>query len=254
MKKKHGEHARGTLMGGRVFLCCAFALATSLFAFAGDWAEPKASFEQQPAQPAEPAKDKEKPTQIVEQTFPPNGVMETAWKVEWDTKRGFGLIIKNAWFKSGPGKDWLQVIGDARVADILVPYQPGTPRFWDVAYNFKLSELSAADVGPFGKLLLANNGGTEEPCVAQEMRDRGVIWKNNHGVRRGNAMVLWGCLHAINYRYLIEYGFQDDGCIVFRMWGPRGGIFRARNGCRTCTITTGASTSTWAARTTTPPI
>jgi primary-amine oxidase len=154
---------------------------------------------------------------VVEQTFPPNGPMETAWKVEWDTVRGYGLFIKNAWFKTGPGKEWLQVLGDARVADLFVPYQPGVPRFWDVAYNFKLSELSAADAGPFGRLHDANNGGTVEPCVVQELRDRGVIWKNNNGVRRGHAMVLWGCLHATNYRYLIEYGFQDDGCVVFRV-------------------------------------
>jgi primary-amine oxidase len=156
-------------------------------------------------------------TKIVEQCFPPNGVMETAWKVEWDTVRGFGLIIKNAWFKKGPAEEWMQVIGDARVADIFVPYQPGTPRFWDVSYNFKLSVLSAADVGPFGKLLVSTNGDSADPCVAQELRDRGVIWKNDHGVRRGQAMALWGCLHAINYRYLIEYVFQDDGCIVFRL-------------------------------------
>jgi Cu2+-containing amine oxidase len=80
-----------------------------------------------------------------------------------------------------------------------------------------MSLLSAADVGPFGRLHMSNNGGSEDPIVAQELRERGVIWKNNFGVRRGHAMVLWGCLHAINYRYLIEYQFQDDGCIVFRM-------------------------------------
>ena len=156
-------------------------------------------------------------TKIVEQTFPPNGVMETAWKVEWDTVRGFGLIIKNAWFKRGPDQEWMQVIGDARIADIFVPYQPGTPRFWDVSYNFKMSVLSEADAGPFGKIHVSTNGDAQEPCVVQETRDRGVIWKNDHGVRRGHVMVLWGCLHAINYRYLIEYGFQDDGCIVFRI-------------------------------------
>jgi Copper amine oxidase, enzyme domain len=154
---------------------------------------------------------------IVEQTFPPNGPMETAWKVEWDTVRGFGLFIKNAWFKKGPDEPWMQVLGDARVADIFVPYQPGSPRFWDIAYNFKLSVLSAADAGPSGKLLVAANGDAEEPCVCQEVRDRGVIWKNDHGVRRGHTMALWGCLHAINYRYLIEYNFQDDGCILFKV-------------------------------------
>jgi primary-amine oxidase len=154
---------------------------------------------------------------IVEQTFPPNGVMETAWKVEWDTARGFGLIIKNAWFKRGPADDWLEVLGDARVADIFVPYQPGWPRFWDVAYNFDMSVLSPADAGPHGKLLFSNNADAVAPVVVQEVRDRGVIWKNDHGVRRGSALVLWGCLHAINYRYLIEYTFQDDGCVTFRV-------------------------------------
>src|SRR5262245_32496498 len=70
--------------------------------------------------------------QIVEQGFPPKGAMETKWKVEWDTVRGNGLIIKNAWFKTGPDREWMQVLGDARVADLFVPYQPGSPRFWDV--------------------------------------------------------------------------------------------------------------------------
>ncbi len=159
----------------------------------------------------------DKAPKIVEQTFPPNGVMETAWKVEWDNEIGFGLVIKNAWFKKAPDVEWMQVIGDARVGDIFVPYQPGTPRYWDIAYNFKLSPMSAADAGPFGKLLTANNGGIEEACVCEEVRERGPIWKNNFGVRRGHAMVLWACLHAVNYRYLIEYDFQDDGCIVFKM-------------------------------------
>ena len=154
---------------------------------------------------------------VVEQCFPPNGVMEPAWKVEWDTVKGHGLIIKNAWFKTGPSEPWMEVLGDARLADILVPYQPGSPRFWDVAYGFRMSVLSATDAGPFGKLLVSNNGGSDDPCVVQEVRDRGIIWKNNHGVRRGHVMTLWGCLHAVNYRYLIEYGFQDDGCITFRV-------------------------------------
>jgi primary-amine oxidase len=154
---------------------------------------------------------------VVEQTFPPNGIMETAWKVEWDTVKGFGLIIKTAWFKTGPAADWMEVLGDARLADILVPYQPGSPRYWDVAYNFKLSPMGAADAGPSGKLLISNNGGAPEPCVVQEVRERGVIWKGNYGVRRGHSMVLWGCLHAVNYRYLIEYTFSDDGSITFRV-------------------------------------
>jgi primary-amine oxidase len=153
--------------------------------------------------------------------------METAWKVEWDTVRGHGLIIKNAWFKTGPTAEWMEVLGDARLADILVPYQPGYPRYWDVAYNFKLSVMSATDAGPYGKLLTSNNGGSEDPCVCLELRDRGIIWKNNNGARRGHSMILWSCLHAVNYRYLIEYGFQDDGSITFRV-GAAGRNLQAR--------------------------
>jgi primary-amine oxidase len=177
--------------------------------------------EQTPTQPSpmRPVTTSAPPAQakVIEQSFPPNGVMETAWKVEWDTARGWGLFIKSAWFKRGPNDEWMQVLGDARVADIFVPYQPGVPRFWDTAYNFKLSVVSAADAGANGKLLTSMNGDAEEPCVVQELRERGVIWKNDYGVRRGHSMVLWGCLHGVNYRYLMEYGFQDDGSITFRV-------------------------------------
>jgi primary-amine oxidase len=200
----------------RVAVFAGLALPALVWLIAGVFG--KSSDLEPPTQ--EPAKAVKLPAaspHVVEQSFPPNGVMETAWKVEWDTVRGYGLIIKNAWFKTGPDQDWMEVLGDARLADILVPYQPGSPRYWDVAYNFKMSVLSAADAGPFGKLLLSNNGGSDDPCVAQELRERGVIWKNNFGVRRGHTMVLWGCLHAVNYRYLIEYGFQDDGSITFRV-------------------------------------
>src|SRR5437588_9809915 len=44
----------------------------------------------------QPGKGKAK-DHIVEQSFPPNGLMETAWKVEWATQVGYGLIIKGAW-------------------------------------------------------------------------------------------------------------------------------------------------------------
>jgi Cu2+-containing amine oxidase len=205
----------GTLMRIRAVPFLALALPVSILALMG-----ASGLEGQTQTPTSVPKttraDVAQP-HVVEQTFPPNGVMETAWKVEFDTEIGYGLVIKNAWFKKAPDAEWLQVLGDARVSDIFVPYQPGTPRYWDVRYNFFLSVLSAADVGPFGKLHTCANGEKQEPCVAQELRDRGVIWKNNSGVRRGNAMVLWGCLHAINYRYLEEYCFQDDGAIVFRM-------------------------------------
>jgi Copper amine oxidase, enzyme domain len=34
--------------------------------------------------------------------------------------------------------------------------------------------------------------------------------------RRGQELVLWAALHAANYYYIIQYGFQDDGIVTFR--------------------------------------
>src|SRR5262249_13380014 len=82
------------------------------------------------------------------QTFPTNDVMRTAWKVRWATKIGNGLYIQEAWYKKTPKDDWFQVIGDARVAEIFVPYQVGDPRFWDVSYNFSLCKVDKNYAGP----------------------------------------------------------------------------------------------------------
>ena len=165
------------------------------------------------AGPDEPKKDAAPaPGGEVVQTFPSNDVMKTAWKVRWSTTSGYGLTIQDAWFKRGPKDPWLQVLGDARLAEMFVPYHAGTPRFWDVSYNFSLIALNKEAAGPFGKLR------GDPPVVVQEVRDRGVMWIDTAtGVRRGQKLLLWAVLDAANYRYIIEYGFQDDGVISFRV-------------------------------------
>jgi primary-amine oxidase len=153
-----------------------------------------------------------KPTNEVVQTFPSNDVMKTAWKIHWATEIGCGLRIEDAWFKRGPKDPWMQVLGDARLAEMFVPYHTGSPRFWDVSYNFSLITLNKEAAGPFGKLL------GDPPVVVEEVRDRGVMWIDTAtGVRRGQTLLLWAVLDAANYRYIIEYGFQDDGVITFRV-------------------------------------
>ncbi len=161
-----------------------------------------------PLAPARPAA----PQNEVIQTFPSNDVMRTAWKVRWATTTGFGLYIQEAWFKRGPKDAWTQVLGDARLAEMFVPYQSGSPRFWDVSYNFALTPLTRDDAGPHGKLI------GDPPTVIQEVRDRGLMWMDGtKGSRRGQRLVLWAALQAANYRYVQEFGFQDDGTINFRV-------------------------------------
>jgi primary-amine oxidase len=160
------------------------------------------------------------------QTFPSNDVMRTAWKVRWATKIGNGLYIQGAWYKKSPKDAWFQVLGDARVAEIFVPYQVGDPRFWDVSYNFPLCPVDKNYAGPNGVLLTdltrkPNEGkrpiDVKAPTVVKEIRDRGPAWQDLKTLRRGQEMVLWASLNAANYRYLMEYGFHDDGTVTFRL-------------------------------------
>jgi primary-amine oxidase len=154
---------------------------------------------------------------------------KTAWKVTWDitptlnerTRPNNFFRITKAWFKSGPKEPWLQVLGEARVSEIFTAYSDGVTRFHDMRdFSFPLLKLSRKDVGMRGRVI------GKDKKVAAEIRDRGVMWgthvydKEKVGhlkSRRGQDLVLWAVLGAGNYDYLIQYGFQDDGTITFRI-------------------------------------
>src|ERR1700756_4340222 len=132
-----------------------------------------------PAQPWMKLFEKLAPPNELIQQFPTNDAMKTAWRIHWATASGFGLYIQDAWFKRDPKEPWLQVLGDARLAEMFVPYHSGSPRFWDVSYNFSLVTPNKEAAGPFGKLL------GEPANVVHEVRDRGVMWVDTTtGVRR----------------------------------------------------------------------
>jgi hypothetical protein len=164
-------------------------------------------------QPSAPKPGQNGQTEVI-QEFPTQGPMQTAWKVRWREQRGPGLIIQDAFFKRNPNDPWIQIIGEARLSEAFVPYHRGSPRFWDVSYNFPLCIVTQADAGAHGQLLRSQPGNA--PTVVKEVRDLGVAFKDAAGMRRGEGLVLWGTLSAANYRYVIEYTFKDDGTIQFR--------------------------------------
>jgi primary-amine oxidase len=197
----------------RTALFLAFGLSALLLVIAGASGQQRVTDAPRDDRPVVLAKD----PKHVEHEFPSDGPMETAWKIDWDTAGGYGLFIKSAWFKRSPKHDWMQVLGDARVSEIHVPYHRGSPRFWDVSYGFDLTQMTKKDSGPHGKIHISSTGKGAGPCVIEELKDRGIIFKSGTAARRGEALLLWACLDAANYRYIMEYGFQDDGCITFRL-------------------------------------
>jgi Cu2+-containing amine oxidase len=158
------------------------------------------------------------PNAIV-QNFPTSGPVRTTWQICWREVAGYdslnnpnGLVIGPVYFRTSPGAPYVKVIHDMRVSDYFVPYHPGSPRYYDLSFfNFQLTSVSAADCpASVGGTLLSSK-------VCKEVHDRGLMWKDYAGVRRGEELVLWGAINAANYRYIQEYRFRDDGFIIGRV-------------------------------------
>lgn len=148
---------------------------------------------------------------LVEQTFT-SGSHETAWRICWQTPGTYGLAITSAHFRTRPGGPWIRVFWDARVADIFVPYHPGSPRYYDLShFSFPLMTLTGSDCpAAQGGALLGSPA-----LVCRELRTRGLAWKHSSGsVYRGRELVLWSALRAANYVYIFRWTFRDDGVVL----------------------------------------
>src|SRR5260370_517784 len=97
---------------------------------------------------------------------------------------------------------------------IFVPYRTGSSCYYDVGFNFGLTRVGNADCPPnLGGTVLAGN-------VCKEVRDRGLSWKSDSAVYRGQEVSLWAALAAANYNYVMEWTFRDGGVILGRVGGP----------------------------------
>jgi len=149
---------------------------------------------------------------FVEQAFPTTGPEETRWKLCWQVLAGPNLVITGAWFRPAPAAPWIKVIYDARVSQIFVPYHGGDTRFLDIAFGFGSVPLTSVDCRGHTGIVV---GANKEVC--KEVRDRGIAWKLDSEVRRGQELVLWSVLAAAQYNYIVEWSFRDDGIIVGRV-------------------------------------
>lgn len=166
------------------------------------------------------------------QEFKINNSIGTAWRVVWaEDANSYGLKIVEAYFKRTPTENWIKVLGEARISQVWVPYHPGSPRIDDLRKPWNgLSELVPDEAGPCGELgpLVAPPPPSNDPArrvVAFEFRSRGIAHRVGpklsvdppFSFRRGHALVLWASYDNGNYKYIMEYGFRDDGAITFRL-------------------------------------
>src|SRR5713226_6519539 len=142
-------------------------------------------------------------------TLPRLGPEETHWLLCWEVVPRNGLVIHWAFFRKAPTAKWIQILWDARVSDIFVPYHNNSHRYYDMSgFNFSLVPIGPSDCP-------ATGGGTPlGGNVCKEVHDRGLAWKDWSQVRRGEEVVLWGALGAGNYNYVMEWTFRDDGVVM----------------------------------------
>src|SRR5262245_8955742 len=162
---------------------------------------------------------------------------DTAWEIEWELTNpdnGAGknrstpssvLAIRSAkfMFKDQAGKPrWLTILKNLEIGEILVPYDHLSPVFLDVtehAFNIipaKKEYLGPSCVAP--PEILDSTDPRMKDRVHKEVQDDGLRWMNGfEKARRGEKMLLWSLFHGGNYRYIIEYGFNDDGVISCRL-------------------------------------
>lgn len=148
---------------------------------------------------------------LVDQKFPTVGPEITHWRLCWQVVNGNGLMIHWAYFRTSPSKPWIFLLWDARVSEIFVPYHSGNPRFYDVEFGFPPTAIGAADCP-------AAQGGTVlNGNVCKQVHDRGLSWKADSAVYRGEEVVLWAAIAAANYNYVVEWTFRDDGIVMGRV-------------------------------------
>jgi primary-amine oxidase len=163
---------------------------------------------------------------VVEQWFPAQfgADKKTAWRISWaythpepNRPESNVLYISKAEFKRSPDEDYITVASDLRLSEIFVPYANGE-RILDITdFEFDLIEASLDDAGP---ACIIRPEKLDKYAI-KEVHDDGVRWRGNHEGRervlRGQKMVIWATLDAGNYRYMMEYGFHDDGTITCRL-------------------------------------
>jgi hypothetical protein len=171
---------------------------------------------------------------------------DTAWEIEWtitnpDNKPGgmnrtpaSVLAIRQAKFmyKDRNGRPrWISVVKNLELGEMFVPYDTTKPTFLDVSqHSFFIIPAKKEYLGPncvtAGEIL-----GSEDPRMAnkvmKEVHDDGLRWLDGkNAARRGEKMMLWAIFYGGNYRYLIEYTFQDDGVITARVGATGHNFFR----------------------------
>lgn len=137
-------------------------------------------------------------------TFNSNG---TSWRFCWELRLREGLVINFADYQA-KGDVYKRVLFRGSLAQVHVPYFPGSPRFRDMTISTSglganALNLSTTDCAPPAVRLTSQ--------VCREFHDRGLAWKFANSSLRGQAVTVWISSQLGQYNYITSWTFNDDG-------------------------------------------
>jgi primary-amine oxidase len=134
------------------------------------------------------------------------------WQMCWERRSSEGIVLHDVTYTPVGGTP-VEVLGRASLAEIHVPYDPGSPRFHDLSDyglgdDFTMQDLTAEDC-PGGDLL--DDGGISVVCQTEGAG--GYAYKDYDQVGQSTSLNLFSvsCIGA--YCYVVAWNFDDDGTI-----------------------------------------
>lgn len=148
---------------------------------------------------------------LVDRTFP----NMTRWRLCWEVLQREGLVINRAFYTDRGGTE-REVLFRGSIAQVHVPYHPGSPRFFDLTTSTAGLGAGALSLAPSecaGGTLLDPGGMFPGPRVCRQDEERGLAYKFGPVSVNGEEISLWISSQLGQYNYITEWTFADDGTI-----------------------------------------
>lgn len=137
----------------------------------------------------------------------PNGA---SWSMCWEVRNLEGIVLHDVTF-TPPGGGAIEVLDQANLAQIHVPYDNNVNRFHDESdygLGFNLDDLAPEDC-PEGELLSI----VTKDVLCRQVGPSGYSYKSYDDVAQGNSLTLFSVSAIGAYNYIVQWQFEDDGTI-----------------------------------------
>jgi primary-amine oxidase len=132
------------------------------------------------------------------------------WQMCWERRNLEGIVLHHVRY-TPPGGGAVEILGQANLAEIHVPYDNNAARFYDlslIGLGGSMLELTG-DECPSGALL----ADAAEDVVCQTEAPTGYDYKAYDEQAQGTSLSLFSVSALGAYNYVVAWNFDDDGTI-----------------------------------------